>query len=68
MVMQVFNVKGMSCGHCVRAIETAIKAVDENADIDVELKLGKVKVQSELPPNEIINAINAEGYEAVLAS
>jgi len=29
--MQVFNVQGMSCGHCVKAITTAVQALDPAA-------------------------------------
>lgn len=62
--MQTFDVKGMSCGHCVRAVTEAIKKLDENAEVDISLASGKMTVVSELPAAEIIKTVFDEGYEA----
>ena len=35
--MQVFNVQGMSCGHCVKAITQALQAKDPAASVRVDL-------------------------------
>lgn len=60
--MQVFNVQGMTCGHCVKAVTQAIKAADEQAQVQVDLALGEVRVQSALSGEVIRQAIGAEGY------
>ncbi len=62
--MQRFDVKGMTCGHCVRAVTQAIQQLDEDAEVDIDLAAGKMTVVSELPPTEIIKAVFNEGYEA----
>lgn len=62
--MQKFDVKGMTCGHCVRAVTEAIKQLDDNAEVDINLAAGKMTVVSELPAAEIIKAVYSEGYEA----
>lgn len=62
--MQRFDVKGMTCGHCVRAVTEAIKQLDDNAEVDIDLAAGKMTVVSELPATEIIKAVYGEGYEA----
>lgn len=62
--MQVFDVKGMTCGHCVRAVTNAIQQLDDNAQVDIDLGAGRMTVVSELPANEIIKAVFDEGYEA----
>lgn len=62
--MQKFDVKGMTCGHCVRAVTGAIQQLDENAEVDIDLAAGKMTVVSELPATEIIKAVFNEGYEA----
>lgn len=62
--MQHFDLKGLTCGHCVRAVTEAIKQLDENADVDINLAAGKMTVVSELPATEIVKAVFAEGYEA----
>ncbi|MBV6754730.1 cation transporter [Pseudomonas chlororaphis] len=66
--MQVFNVQGMSCGHCVRAITQAVQARDPAADVRVDLVAKEVGVSSRLSAEEVLSAISEEGYEAKLAS
>lgn len=65
--MQLFNVQGMTCGHCVRAVTEAIKTQEPTAEVQVELASKQVKVQSSLSPEQIIGLINQEGYQAQLA-
>ncbi|MDY2565708.1 heavy-metal-associated domain-containing protein [Pseudomonas syringae] len=62
--MQLFNVQGMTCGHCVRAVTEAIKRDDPSADVQVELASKQVKVQSSLSPERIVSLISEEGYQA----
>lgn len=61
--MQTFNVQGMSCGHCVKAITQAVQAKDPAADVQVDLSAGTVQVQSSLPVDAVVEAIKEEGYE-----
>jgi copper chaperone len=44
---QTFQVQGMSCGHCVGAVTQAVKTVDPQAEVKVDLASGKVEVQSQ---------------------
>ncbi|NBA98432.1 cation transporter [Pseudomonas sp. R5(2019)] len=60
--MQVFNVQGMTCGHCVKAVTQAVQAQDQQAQITVDLACAQVKVQSELPVERIAELIREEGY------
>lgn len=60
--MQIFNVQGMTCGHCVRAVTNAIKADDPAADVQVDLAKGEVRVQSVLAAEKVIGLIEQEGY------
>lgn len=62
--MQVFNVQGMTCGHCVRAVTNAIKGEDPAAEVQVDLAKGEVAVQSQLPAEQIVGLIVEEGYTA----
>jgi copper chaperone len=59
---QVFDVQGMSCGHCERAVTQAVKAVDPAAEVKVDLGSGKVQVQTAQPREAIAKAIAEEGY------
>ena len=60
--MQVFNVEGMSCGHCVRAITQAVQAKDPAASVRVDLAAREVGVESSLTEQQVIEAISEEGY------
>ncbi|SEN61622.1 copper chaperone [Pseudomonas sp. ok272] len=65
--MQVFNVQGMTCGHCVRSVTQAIQAKDPAASVRVDLAAREVGVESALSTEQVISAIREEGYEAKLA-
>ncbi|WP_455924139.1 cation transporter [Pseudomonas putida] len=60
--MQEFNVQGMTCGHCVRAVTQAVQALDAAAVVEVDLATAKVRVQSQQSPAAIVEAIREEGY------
>lgn len=62
--MQVFNVQGMTCGHCVKAVTRAVQEQDAEARIEVDLAGKQVKVQSALAAEAILAAIREEGYQA----
>ena len=64
--MQVFNVQGMSCGHCVKAITSAVQAKDPAASVRVDLTAKEVGVESSLDADKIIEAISEEGYAVKL--
>jgi copper chaperone len=59
---QTFDVKGMTCSHCERAVTQAVKTVDPAAQVKVDLPTGKVEVQTTLPREAIASAIAEEGY------
>lgn len=65
--MQVFNVQGMSCGHCVKAITQALQAKDPAASVRIDLAAKEVGVESALTADQVIAAITEEGYEVKVA-
>jgi copper chaperone len=64
---QSFQVQGMSCGHCVAAVTQAVKAIDPQAQVQVDLGAGKVEVQSAQDRAAIARAIEEEGYTVAAA-
>ncbi|CAH0646996.1 MULTISPECIES: heavy-metal-associated domain-containing protein [Pseudomonas] len=62
--MQVFNVQGMTCGHCVKAVTRAVQQLDASAKVEVDLAAKQVRVQSELVQEQVLAAIREEGYQA----
>jgi copper chaperone len=65
--MQVFNVQGMSCGHCVKAITQALQAKDPAASVRIDLAAKEVGVESALSAEQVIAVITEEGYDAKVA-
>ena len=67
--MQSFDVTGMTCQHCVGAVSAAIAKVDPGASTEIDLASGKVVVTNDSAPEDVIlQAIAAEGYDAVPSS
>ena len=60
---QDFQVQGMTCGHCVKAVTQAVQALDPQAEVQVDLPGGKVHVQSGQDRAAIARAIEEEGYK-----
>ena len=59
---QVFDVQGMSCNHCAKAVTQALRQVDPQAQVQVDLAGKKVEVESAQPRQALAQAIVAEGY------
>lgn len=62
--MQTFKVEGMTCGHCRRAVTSAVHNVDPKAEVHIDLVAGIVRTDSSAAGDRIAKAIGAEGYPA----
>ena len=60
--MYVFNVPGMTCGHCARKISQAVRSADPEAQVEVSIGEHLVKIESELTSQEIAQRIAEAGY------
>ncbi|MGD9774333.1 heavy-metal-associated domain-containing protein [Diaphorobacter sp.] len=58
-----FQVQGMTCGHCERAVVHAVRQVDTDALVKVDLATGQVVVESDQSREALANAIQEEGYK-----
>ena len=57
------RVEGMTCGHCVRAITTAIHRLDSTAQVDVDRAGGHVRIAGgDIGIEAAAQAIQEEGY------
>lgn len=71
--MIAFEVKDMTCGHCVSTITKALKSADRDARVTVDLSKHLVMVEpTEADAQELSDAIAEAGYtpnraEAVVA-
>ncbi|MBC7360620.1 MAG: heavy-metal-associated domain-containing protein [Desulfacinum sp.] len=63
--METFKVKGMSCGHCVKAVEKALGEIPGVTGVRVDLASGQVSVEASGPVDRtmIKEKIEKAGYE-----
>jgi len=59
---QLFEVTGMTCGHCEKAVTRAIRQLDPQAEVKIDRSQNKVEVQSQQPREALAKAIAEEGY------
>lgn len=69
MVTARYEVRGMTCGHCVNAVSTEISAIPGVTGVTVDLESGQVTVHSTEPldPAAVRAAVDEAGYELVTA-
>ncbi len=62
---QIFNVEGMTCGHCEKAVTKALLALDPQAKIVIDRTVNQVEVDSTQTREALQQAIVDEGYRVV---
>lgn len=63
-----FEVKDMTCGHCVSTITKALKATDKDAKVTIDLARHLVTIEpTEADANDLRDAIAEAGYTPVSA-
>lgn len=66
MEKTTLNVKGMSCGHCIKAIEGSVGTLSGINSVKVDLDSGTVEVefnQNEVTLDSIKETIDDQGYD-----
>jgi copper chaperone len=62
-----FQVNDMTCGHCVSTVTRALKAVDKDAKVQIDLATHRVQVEpASADAEELAEAIKEAGYTPVL--
>lgn len=67
MATATLNVKGMSCGHCVKAVADALQELDGVSRADVDLDAGRAVVDYDderTDTKQMVGAVFDEGYTA----
>jgi copper chaperone len=59
------TVDGMTCGHCVNAVQTELGKLDGVTDVAVDLPSGQVTIVAESTPDHaaLQEAVEEAGYE-----
>ncbi|MBI3257420.1 MAG: heavy-metal-associated domain-containing protein [Actinobacteria bacterium] len=62
-----YQVEGMTCSHCVHAVQTEVSAIDGVTSVDVDLTTGKVTVSSDaaLDIEAVRHAVDEAGYTLI---
>ncbi|OIR61862.1 copper resistance protein CopZ [Bacillus sp. FMQ74] len=66
MEQKTLQVEGMSCQHCVKAVETSVGELDGVSAVHVNLEAGKVEVSfdaDKVSVKDIADAIEDQGYD-----
>jgi copper chaperone len=60
------KVENMSCQHCVQAVTRALRTLDSNASVEVDLARGEVHAQGAFDAESAIAALADADYPATL--
>lgn len=66
-MITTLRVDGMTCGHCVQAVTTALRAVPGVERALVTLDSGLAEVEGDADQQALLQAVEAEGYQARVA-
>ena len=63
MITKDFNIEGMSCDHCVRAVIKELSELDLDY-YEVDIGVANIKYdENRISENQIVDAINDDGYK-----
>lgn len=63
--MEILNVKGMMCMHCVAHVEKALKAVEGVEQVEISLDAGTASVTGTADRQALVAAVTEAGYEVL---
>lgn len=66
--MYELRVENMSCGHCTARVTQAVKSVDADARVEVDLPGRQVRIESACELTEITSALAEAGYPGQVIS
>lgn len=62
------QIAGMSCGHCVRTVEEALRGVEGTEVLGVEVGKARVRYDPEQVKRErLVEAVEREGFDVAAA-
>lgn len=71
MSRTVLKVEGMTCGHCVQAVTSALRQAEGVSDAQVDLQAGRATVEydeARTQPQTLAGVVSEQGYQAAVAS
>ena len=60
-------IEGMSCGHCVKHVENALKEIEgiEDVSVNLEAKKATIESNSNIEDDKIKEVIDDAGYDVI---
>nr|WP_243735039.1 heavy metal translocating P-type ATPase [Paenibacillus turpanensis] len=65
---QTYLIEGMDCGSCAATLEKHMRTLPQVHRVSVSFATGKMQIEHDLPPEEIVREVSKAGYRASLAS
>lgn len=64
-IVKTLNIEGMSCMHCVKKVETALKEVKgvKSVNVNLENKTAEVTLKEDVDDSVLKKAVEDAGYE-----
>ncbi len=62
-----FQVSQMTCGGGARSVTNAVKSVDPEAKVEIDIAAGRVVIDRAAGEQELVTVIREAGYEASVA-
>ena len=66
--MYNISISDMTCSHCACTVEKAVKSVDPNAKVTVDLRAKIASIESDIGPAAFVAAIEDAGYKASIGN
>ncbi len=67
MTVHELKIEGMTCGHCVRAVDEALRKVPGVRDVEVAIGVARVDTDDGVSREALMKAIEEESYRVVAA-
>jgi copper chaperone len=63
-MIETYDVVGMTCDHCVRAVTAEVSELDGVTDVDVDLATGTLRLTTDqqVPVTKVAEAVEEAGY------
>lgn len=58
----LLSVQKMSCGHCIQSVTTAVRALDPNARVEVDIAMGTVRIAGGMDAEIAARSLRDIGY------
>ena len=62
--MMTVEIQNMTCDHCKRAVENALRDLPGVQSVQVDVKAGRAQVEGAPDPAQLLAALAEEGYPA----